>query len=111
MEVLAFILRAIEPIGASVWPARPACLSRTCRANRAHDFARVFRVRLLCRVVDTEALRDRCGRCRALDCSQDSGASDLVGEICMEAFVRPLQQDAKYIDTLGMHTPEKWPTS
>jgi len=37
--------------------------------------------------------------------------SDLVGEICMEAFVRPLQQDAKYIDTLGMHTREKWPTS
>src|SRR5438445_4548077 len=78
MEVLAFILRAIEPIGASVWPARPACLSRTCRANRAHDFARVFRVRLLCRVVDTEALRDRCGRCRALDCSQDSGASEFL---------------------------------
>src|SRR6266513_2783792 len=64
--------------GASVWPARPACLSRTCRANRAHDFARVFRVRLLCRVVDTEALRDRCGRCRALDCSQDSGASEFL---------------------------------
>src|SRR5204862_489046 len=78
MEVLAFILRAIEPIGASVWPARPACLSRTCRANRAHDFARVFRVRLLCRVVDTEALPDRCGRCRALDCSQDNGASEFV---------------------------------
>src|SRR5439155_21875727 len=78
MEVLAFILRAIEPIGASVWPARPACLSRTCRANRAHDFARVFRVRLLCRVVDTEALPDRCGRCRALDCSQGSAAAILL---------------------------------
>src|SRR5947199_7402163 len=112
MEGLAFILRAIEPIGASVWPARPACLSRTCRANRAHDFARVFRVRLLCRVVDTEALPDRCGRCRALDCSQGSAAAILLARfVWRHLYVRPLQQDAKYIDTLGMHTPEKWPTS
>ena len=56
----------------------PAPLSRTCRANRAHDFAGVFRVRLLCRVVDTEALPDRCGRCRALDCSQGSAAAILL---------------------------------